>query len=400
MALTSGPELEIEAALRDRTGRDCVYVTSGRLGLYLALVTALSPGERVLMSPITDDVVLFTVLAAGLRPVMAPVSPEDGNIEPKGVSYATWASIEAVMTTNLYGLPDRLPELRSLCDRHGVMLVEDAAHALHTDVAGRAVGSYGEVSVFSLSKHLAGVGGVISFADSSRRSELVRLRDQFFARRPLRVRTSEVLRSRAMPLLDRTGLGESLRSARRVLASERREHRMPLRPGQLRSAVNAAPGLDPFDSWVRVDKFDYRLAQRGDLLAETVERLRSPAGDRAARIEGVKRLRELPAATARAKAGDPLALFRMPLLVEDRDAAAAALEAAGHPLHYVYDPPLDDYAGSGFVDPSPAPEAARWWARHVLPVDPLLAQRALDALRAVAEAVRPAAAPVVGMPGY
>jgi hypothetical protein len=390
MALTTRAELEIEAAFRDRAGRDCVYVTSGRLGLYLALVTTLSPGDRLLMSPLDDDVVLFTVLAAGLRPVMAPVSREDGNIEPQGVSDETWTSIDAVMTTNLYGLPDRLPELRALCDRHGLALIEDASHALYTDVEGRPVGSFGEVSVFSLSKHLAGVGGAILFADSSRRSELVHLRDQLVGRRPLWVGASAALKSRGMPLLDHAGLGDLLRSARRVLAPQPREHRMPLRPRQLRSAIDAAPDLDAFDSWVRVDKFDYRLAQPSHLLAETLERLHSPAEDKAVRIEGVRRLRELPAAAAAVKEGDPRALFRVPLLVQDRNTAAAALEAAGHRFDYVYDPPLDDYAGSGFVDPSPAPEVARWWGRHILPVDPLLAQPALESLRAVGDAVRPA----------
>ena len=68
------------------------------------------------------------------------------------------------------------------------------------------------------------------------------------------------------------------------------------------------------------------------------------------------------------------------VLLEDREAAGASLEAAGHPLEYVYDPPLDDYAGDEFVDPSPAPDAARWWVTHALPVDPLLADTALAAL--------------------
>lgn len=47
---------------------------------------------------------------------------------------------------------------------------------------------------------------------------------------------------------------------------------------------------------------------------------------------------------------------------------------------YIYDPPLDDYAGPEFVDPSPTPSAARWFASHVLPADPLLARRITAAL--------------------
>src|SRR3954454_11059569 len=122
MSRRGEPTAEIEAALRERTGRDCLYVTSARLGLYVVFVTALSPGGRVLMSPLTDDVVLFTVLAAGLRPVIAPVSSDDGNIAPELVSTETWASVDAVLTPNLFGLPDRVRELRSLCDRHGALL--------------------------------------------------------------------------------------------------------------------------------------------------------------------------------------------------------------------------------------------------------------------------------------
>jgi hypothetical protein len=392
VALTEAGEIEIEALLRERTGRDCLYVPSGRLGLYLAFVTWLAPGARVLMSPVDDDVVLFTVLAAGLRPVMAPLSPEDGNIDPDGVPHATWKSIDAVLTTNLYGLPDRLPELRERCDRLGAVLIEDAAHALHTDMAGRPVGSYGEVSVFSLSKHALGVGGVISFRDDARRHELARMRDENVAERPLRVRVSDVYRPRALAVLERLRLRAPLRWARRRLGrEERREHRMPLRREQLSAAVPEARDLDHFDPWVRVDKHDYRLRQRADMLAGTVERLRDPELDRS-RIEGVVRTRGLEAAAPAVNAGDPLPLFRVPLLVRDRDAAAAALAVAGHPLHYVYDPPLDDYAGDLFVDPSPAPQVARWWSKHVLPIDPLRAESALEALR-VAGALTAAVVP-------
>jgi hypothetical protein len=48
---------------------------------------------------------------------------------------------------------------------------------------------------------------------------------------------------------------------------------------------------------------------------------------------------------------------------------------------YVYDPPLDDYAGAELVEPSPDPSAARWFASHVLPADPLLARRITNALK-------------------
>jgi DegT/DnrJ/EryC1/StrS aminotransferase family len=394
MADTAGLEKEIEDILRERTGRECVYVPSGRLSIYIALRTWLAPGDRILMSPVDDDVVLFTVLAAGLRPVMGPLSPEDGNLDPDAVPERTWGAIRGVLTTNLYGLPDRMPELRARCDRSGLVLIEDAAHALHTDVSGGHIGSFGAASAFSLSKHAAGVGGALAFADAGRREEVVRLRNRLVVDRSLRVRSSDVVRARVLPPLDRLGLRAPLSHVKRTLTRGERHggHRMPLRPGQLRSAIADGAGLDRFDTWVRVDKHDYRLVQRNEAVTETVERLRSGARDRAARIEGTRRLRALPAAAPAAREGEPQPLFRVPLLVEDRSAAGASLEAVGHPLQYIFDPPLDDYAGEEFVDLAPAPEVARWWARHVLPVDPLLADSAIAAL-GEADAIRPASPP-------
>jgi hypothetical protein len=84
-------------------------------------------------------------------------------------------------------------------------------------------------------------------------------------------------------------------------------------------------------------------------------------------------------------------LFRVPLLVADRDAAIAALARRGIVVGYLYDPPLDDYAGEEFTDPSPAPGRARWFAAHALPVDPLRAREAIGVLER--SGVRPAELP-------
>jgi dTDP-4-amino-4,6-dideoxygalactose transaminase len=109
----------------------------------------LEPGDRILMSAITDDVILFVALAAGLRPGMAPVSPADGDIDPDQVPDETWSTIGGDLTTNLHGLPDRAVELRSRCGNIGIPLIEDGAHAIETTVSGRPVGTFGDVAAFS-----------------------------------------------------------------------------------------------------------------------------------------------------------------------------------------------------------------------------------------------------------
>ena len=72
--------------IAERTGRHCLLLPSNRLGLYLALRHWCTPGQRLLMSPISADEILFLVLAAGLRPVIAPLSRRDGNIDASRVN--------------------------------------------------------------------------------------------------------------------------------------------------------------------------------------------------------------------------------------------------------------------------------------------------------------------------
>lgn len=365
---------QVEDHFRDYLGRECIYVPANRIGLYAALTTLLRPGDRVLITPQTDDVVLFVLFAAGVRPVMAPVDPADGNIDPGRVAPATWAALRAVITTNLYGVPDRVGEIRRQCDAHGLVWIEDAAHAMHSQVDGRPVGSFGDASIFSLSKHPHGVGGVLSFADPDLRREMIAVRDGNCGPRPLSMRIMDDLRPAIGAALARVHLREVVVNYRRKHGPGSRDgHRMPLLPEQLREEIRRGSELARFDPWVGFDLRDYRCEQPTAKLRRTVDWLRNRERDHAARIRGVERLRALPSISDAVRRSEPEGLFRVPLLVADREAAGKLLEAVGHPFSYVYAPPLDDYAGPEFVDSSPEPEAARWWARHAVPIDPLLA---------------------------
>jgi dTDP-4-amino-4,6-dideoxygalactose transaminase len=353
------------------------------MALYLALRTWLRRSGRILMSPVTDDVVFFTVLAAGLRPVIAPVSADDGNIDPGLVEEGTWRSLDGVLTTNLYGLPDRVQHLRARCDKLGIPLIEDAAHAIGTIVDGRRVGTFGEASAFSLSKHVgAACGGILAFSDASSRAELERLRDAATVaseRRQRRIRIAAVYAEAAIVALHLTWPARWLR--RRLGLVARRGYRMPLRAGELQRALEHGAGLGSFHPWVRVDRHDYRVRPSGILLERALRRLRNLDADLARRVEAVDRLRALPMVAAGVRNEPPQPLFRVPLLLEDREAMIAKLERRILHIGYIYDPPLDDYAGPAFAEPSSAPDAARRWASHVFPLDPLEAEQALRTLQ-------------------
>ena len=203
-------ERDIEGAMEARVGRECVFMPSGRFAIHLAFQLLLSPGDRILMSPLEDDTVFFGALAAGLRPVMAPVSTQDGNIHIDAIDDATWSTISAVLTGNTYGLPDRVVELSATCGRLEIPLIEDAAHALETDLDGRPVGSFGAVSAFSLSKHFPGRGGVLALDRQVSRKDVVRLRDRFMLPRPIGKGAIGAARSAARARLETLHLTQGL----------------------------------------------------------------------------------------------------------------------------------------------------------------------------------------------
>jgi DegT/DnrJ/EryC1/StrS aminotransferase family len=386
-------ERDIEAVLEARLGRECVFMPSGRFAIHLAFQLLLEPGDRVLMSPLEDDTVFFGALAAGLRPVMAPVSAHDGNMRIDAIDSAQWPTISAVLTGNTYGLPDRVAELGATCRRLEIPLIEDAAHALETDIDGRPIGSFGAVSAFSLSKHVPGRGGVLGLDQKVSRRDVARLRDRLMLPRPIGNGTVGLTRSAVRTLLESLHLTRGLDRARRLTHPVRpAPWRVPLRAPRLERACSGGD-LGQFDAWMETAYPDYRMRQRSGYLRRTLVRLRDLGRDREERIAGVLRLRALDAIAPAAREGDPLPLLRVPLLIEDRDAVALELRRRGINVFYVYAPPLDEYSGPEFCEPSPLPEAARWWAAHILPVDPYDADRVLDLIRKNQIRLTPAASP-------
>jgi len=381
----------IEDFFRRRYGREALYLPSGRAALYLAFREWLRPGDRLLMSPINDDVVFFVVLAAGLLPVLGPVDPHTGNLDPTAIDDSTWATLRAVLTTNLYGIPDRMDVLEERCRRHHLVLLEDAAHALDSRCAGRRIGQFGVAAAFSLSKHLGVAGGVLTFAEPGRRPSLARQAAEEFRHESLPAALVHRAHSflRTVSASSRFGRG-LVRFYRRLVrrSQERIGHRMPYETTAVRRAQGQGGGFSRFDRWVRVDNHRYQIWPLGDAGRTALHRLEAFEDNRRRRLAGGRKIFE----SGLAPAGFPMpadtALFRVPLFVLEREKVRAYFAERGLALDYIYDPPLDVYApgltervGSGFK--------AAHWSRDVLPVDPVLADRFLALLGEAPDLCKP-----------
>jgi hypothetical protein len=256
--------------------------------------------------------VFFGALAGGLRPVMAPVSTDDGNMRIDAIDDAMRSTVSAVLTGNTYGLPGRVVELSATCSRFEIPLIEDAAMRSRRTLTGAHRELRGCFRL-QLVEALPGRGGVLAVDREVSWRDVARLRDRFMLPRPIGNGAVGLARSRQGP----TGVFHLMRGLRRARRLTRPVKpvpwRVPLRTPRLEHAPSSGD-LGQFDAWMETAYLDYRMRQRSSHLKRTLGGLRDLRRDREERIAGVLRLRALDAVAPAAREGDALPLLRVPLL--------------------------------------------------------------------------------------
>jgi L-glutamine:scyllo-inosose aminotransferase len=148
-----------------------VPTLNGTISLTLALQAArLSPGAEVITTAYTFVGTASAIVAAGCVPVFADVLPETYCIDPDQVEAAIGARTEAIMPVHLACSMADLDRLGALAQRHGLLLVEDCAHAHGARWRGRGAGSIGDFGSFSMQSTklmTAGEGGLITTSDGT-----------------------------------------------------------------------------------------------------------------------------------------------------------------------------------------------------------------------------------------
>ncbi len=178
--LTLGPRVaEFERAFGAWLGAPHVVgVSSCSLGLILALrALGVGPGDEVVTTPMTFVATPNAALHLGATPVFADVDPATGLIDPAAVEAAITPRTRAIVAVHLYGQLADMRALRAIADRHGVALVEDAAHAIEAERDGVRTAELGDATVFSFyaTKTItSGDGGAVAVRDP-RLAERLRL---------------------------------------------------------------------------------------------------------------------------------------------------------------------------------------------------------------------------------
>lgn len=183
-AFVLGEEVEsFEAEFADYCGAShCVGLASGTAALTIMLRAAgIGPGDEVIVPAHTFVATALAVVHAGARPVAVDVEPSTGLIDPEAVAAAIGPSTAAVLAVHLYGQVCDVDKLHQLTERHGLMLLEDAAQAHGACHRGRRAGTLGAAGAFSFypSKNLGalGDGGAVCTDDAVLAARMRRYRD-------------------------------------------------------------------------------------------------------------------------------------------------------------------------------------------------------------------------------
>jgi perosamine synthetase len=177
--LSLGPTIDrFEELLAERVGAPYVAaVSSGTAGLHLlARIAELGPGDEAITSPISFAASANCFIFEGATPVFADVDPRTLNLDPGALEASITPRTKAVVAVDMFGYPCELDEIRAICERRGLTLIEDAAEALGAEYKGAPIGSHGPSGVFGFypNKQLAtGEGGVV-FTHSEEEWQLVR----------------------------------------------------------------------------------------------------------------------------------------------------------------------------------------------------------------------------------
>jgi perosamine synthetase len=161
-----------ESALSERLGlRNPVAVNSGTAALHLALaLVGVGPGDEVILPAQTFVATGLVILMQRARPVFADIDPMTGNLAPGSIAERISPRTKAVIPVHWAGYPCDMDEINALAARHGLAVVEDAAHALGATYKGKPVGSISRFTAFSFQaiKHLTtGDGGALCCLDEA-----------------------------------------------------------------------------------------------------------------------------------------------------------------------------------------------------------------------------------------
>ncbi len=172
--LASGPKvLAFEAALAAYlgSGRHLRVMTSATAGLEMALEAAgIGAGDEVIVPAMSFAASANVIERVRAKPVFVDIELTSRNLNAALIEAAIGPKTRAIMPVHFSGLAVDMDAVLAIAAKHGLRVIEDAAHAIGTRHRGRLIGSFGDLTVFSFhpNKNMTSIeGGAIATGDES-----------------------------------------------------------------------------------------------------------------------------------------------------------------------------------------------------------------------------------------
>ena len=177
----AGEVLAFEKEYADYIGsRFALGLGNATQGLHLALAALnIGIGDEVIVTPYSWISSASCVLMQNAVPIFCDIETESLGLDPRAVDEAISDRTKAIILVHMFGYPAQVREIADVARRHGIALVEDASHAHGASVGDQRLGTFGDVSVFSLHQRKSlsvGDGGVVCTDDSGLYESIRRLR--------------------------------------------------------------------------------------------------------------------------------------------------------------------------------------------------------------------------------
>lgn len=154
--------VELEKYFTDKYGAILSRATnSGRAALTLLLSSIISSGDGVVLQAFTCLAVPNAIGWAGGKCVFVDIDKNTYNMNPDDLRRKISKHTKAVIVQHTFGIPAQIDEIKSICDEHNLILIEDCAHAMGVMYKDKLVGTIGDGAIFSFNqdKVVSGVSG-------------------------------------------------------------------------------------------------------------------------------------------------------------------------------------------------------------------------------------------------
>lgn len=156
-----------------------VSLSAGTAAIHMAVKLAgVKPGDKVFCTDMTFAATVNPLVYEGAEPIFIDTEYDTWNMDPAALekAFELYPDVKVVVLVHLYGVPAKVDEIQAICQKHGAILIEDAAESLGASYKGVQTGNFGKYSIISFNgnKIITGSTGGMLLTDDGEAAEKVR----------------------------------------------------------------------------------------------------------------------------------------------------------------------------------------------------------------------------------